>query len=110
MSLICHNRFNDINCACKFEEIIGHNDIKRIIVKAIDSNKPVHILLVGSLASAKTMFLTEIMLRFKSSLFVVGRNTTKAGLLNQLFESRPKFLLIDELEKMKKLIRPHYCI
>jgi len=69
-------------------------------MKAILSNKPVHILLVGSPASAKTMFLTEVMRVFKSSLFVVGSNTTKAGLVNQLFEKRPKFLLIDELEKM----------
>jgi holliday junction DNA helicase RuvB len=46
------------------------------------------------------MFLTEVMRVFKSSLFVVGSNTTKAGLVNQLFEKRPKFLLIDELEKM----------
>jgi len=28
------------------------------------------------------------------------RKTTKEGLVNQLFERRPKFLLIDELEKM----------
>jgi MoxR-like ATPase len=84
----------------KFEEIIGHNDIKRIFNMAILSDKPVSILLVGSPASAKTMFLTEIIRRFKSSLFVVGSNTTKVGLVNQLFEKRPKFVLIDELEKM----------
>jgi ATP-dependent Lon protease len=36
----------------------------------------------------------------KPSYFTVGSNTTKAGLVNQLFERRPKFLLIDELEKM----------
>jgi len=88
------------NNTCRFEEIIGHNDIKRIFVKAMLSTNPVHVLLVGSPASAKTIFLTEIMRRFKSSLFVVGSNTTKAGLVNQLFEKRPKFLLIDELEKM----------
>ena len=40
------------------------------------------------------------MQRLKSSLFVVGSNTTKYGLVNQLFEKRPKFLLVDELEKM----------
>ena len=84
----------------KFEEIIGRNDIKRIFNMAILSDKPVSILLLGSPASAKTMFLTEIMRRFKSCLFVVGSNTTKAGLVNQLFEKRPKFVLIDELEKM----------
>jgi Holliday junction DNA helicase RuvB len=37
---------------------------------------------------------------YKTSYFVVGSNTTKAGLLNQLFERKPRFLLIDELEKM----------
>jgi len=67
---------------------------------AILSKRPVHVLLVGSPGSAKTMFLTEIMRHYKASYFVVGSNTTKAGLVNQLFERRPKFLLIDELEKM----------
>lgn len=100
LDLLWHKPFHDANDVYRFEEIIGHNDIKRIFVNAILSNKPVHILLVGSPASAKTMFLTEIMRHFKSSLFVVGSNTTKAGLVNQLFERRPKFLLIDELEKM----------
>jgi len=89
-----------VNRASRFEEIVGHDDIKHIFVKAILSKRPVHLLLVGSPGSAKTMFLTEIMRRFKSSLFVVGSNTTKAGLVSQLFERRPKFLLIDELEKM----------
>jgi MoxR-like ATPase len=58
------------------------------------------LLLIGPPGSAKTMFLTEIMRHYKTSHFVVGSNMTKAGLLNQLFERRPKFLLIDELEKM----------
>ena len=44
------------------------------------------------------MSLTEIMRQYKESYFIVGSNTTKAGLVNQLFERRPKFLLIDELE------------
>lgn len=100
MRLLWHKAFCESSRACRFEEIIGHNDIKRIFVKAILSSKPVHLLLVGSPASAKTMFLTQIMRRFKSSLFVVGSNTTKAGLVNILFEKRPKFLLVDELEKM----------
>jgi len=83
-----------------FEEIVGHDDIKNIFVKAMHSKRPVHLLLVGSPGSAKTMFLTEIMRHLKGSYFVIGSNTTKAGLVNQLFERRPKFLLIDELEKM----------
>jgi Holliday junction DNA helicase RuvB len=89
-----------VNRACRFEEIVGHDDIKQIFVKAILSKKPVHVLLVGSPGSAKTMFLTEIMYSIKKSYFTVGSNTTKAGLVNQLFEKEPKYLLIDELDKM----------
>jgi hypothetical protein len=48
----------------------------------------------------KDMFLLHISRLFKESLFVIGSNITKAGLLNSLFEARPKFLLVDELEKM----------
>jgi Holliday junction DNA helicase RuvB len=84
----------------RFEKIVSHDDIKQIFTKAILSKRPVHLLLVGSPGSAKTMFLTQIKQPYKSSYFVVGSNTTKAGLVNQLFERRPKFLLIDELEKM----------
>lgn len=84
----------------RFGEIVGHDDIKLIFQKATLSKKPVHLLLIGSSGSAKTMFLTEIMRHEKPSYFIVGSNTTKAGLVNQLFERRPKFLLIDELEKM----------
>jgi replication-associated recombination protein RarA len=85
---------------CSFENIVGNVDTKLILNKALLSNKPVHVLLVGKPGCAKTMFLTEIMRHHKTSYFVVGSNTTKTGLVNQLFERRPKFLLIDELEKM----------
>ena len=54
----------------------------------------------GKPGCAKTMFLTEIMKSLKDSYFVVGSNATKAGLVNQLFKRQPKFLLIDELDKM----------
>jgi replication-associated recombination protein RarA len=101
-----HRLSNRISCnngkVTTFDEIIGHNNIKIIIAKAIDSKKLVHILLQGSPASAKTMFLSHISRHFKPSLFIAGSNTTKAGLVNQMFQKMPNFLLIDEIEKMKK--------
>ena len=84
-----------------FDEIIGHDSIKTIFNKALLSNRPIHVLLVGKPGSAKTMFLMEIVRSVKESYFIVGSNTTKSGLVNQLFERSPKFLLVDELEKMK---------
>jgi holliday junction DNA helicase RuvB len=100
LAVLWEKALNNVNNAREFEEIVGHNDIKQIFVKAMHSKRPVHLLLLGSPGSAKTMFLTEIMRHHKTSYFVVGSNTTKAGLVNQLFERRPKFLLVDELEKM----------
>jgi holliday junction DNA helicase RuvB len=85
---------------CSFENIVGNVDTKLILNKAILSKRPVHVLLVGKPGCAKTMFLTEIMYSIKKSYFIVGSNTTKAGLVNQLFEREPKYLLIDELDKM----------
>jgi MoxR-like ATPase len=85
---------------CSFENIVGHSDIKLIFNKAILSDRPIHILLVGKPGSAKSMFLTEILPTIKDSYFIVGSNSTKAGLVNQLFEKEPKYLLIDELDKM----------
>jgi len=85
---------------CSFENIVGNNDIKLVLNKAILSERPIHVLLVGKPGCAKTMFLTEIVHRIKKSYFTVGSNTSKAGLVHQLFENQPKYLLIDELDKM----------
>ena len=90
------------NKSGEFNRIIGHYDIKKILKNAIHSKNPVHILLVGPPGSAKTMFLLDIRRHYKESLFAIGSSTTKAGLLNRLFEARPKFVLIDELEKMNR--------
>jgi holliday junction DNA helicase RuvB len=83
-----------------FENIVGHSDIKLILNKAILSHNPVHVLLIGRPGCAKTMFLTEMMRRLKNSYFIVGSNSSKSGIITQLFIKRPKFLLIDELDKM----------
>jgi holliday junction DNA helicase RuvB len=85
---------------CSFESVVSNDDIKLIINKAILSERPVHVLLMGRPGCSKTMFLTEMMRRLKNSYLIVGSNTTKAGLVNQLFERQPKYLLIDELDKM----------
>ena len=44
-----------------FSTIVGYNDVKKIFALSITSQKPVHILLVGPPASAKTLFMLECM-------------------------------------------------
>ena len=82
-----------------FDIIIGHEDIKKLMWKSLKAPKPVHILLCGPPATAKTLFMSEIC-RLPLSRFTNGSSTTKAGLTNFLLEFRPKYLVIDEIDKM----------
>jgi DNA replicative helicase MCM subunit Mcm2 (Cdc46/Mcm family) len=81
-----------------FNDILGYNDVKRLFSMALESDEQVSILLSGPPASAKTMFL-ESLSKLKSSFFVDGASTTKAGLVDCLFLKNPKYLLIDEIDK-----------
>jgi Holliday junction DNA helicase RuvB len=36
----------------------------------------------------------------KDSYFVDGSNTTKSGMIDYIFDNKPKYLLIDEIDKM----------
>ena len=42
-----------------FNEIAGYQDIKRLILKCIQSKEPIHVILDGAPASAKSMFLLQ---------------------------------------------------
>ena len=82
-----------------FDNIIGYQDIKKLFNLSFSSEKPVHILLVGPPASAKTLFMLECM-RLERSYFTLGSHSTKSGMLDYLFEKRPRYLIIDEIEHM----------
>jgi len=83
-----------------FKDIIGYDHIKRLFRMALDANSATHILLVGPPASAKTMFLTSLMHELENSYFADGANSTKAGMIDYLFANRPRYLLVDEIDKM----------
>jgi holliday junction DNA helicase RuvB len=82
-----------------FLDIVGHEDVKKLFTMSLDSKEPVSILLSGPPASAKTMFLQALM-KLNCSYFIDGGNSTKAGLIDYVFENKPKYLLIDEIDKM----------
>ncbi len=64
---------------------------------ALLAPKPVHVLLEGPPASAKTLFLMEVG-RLPRSVVALGGTSTKAGLADLLLTYRPRFLLLDEVE------------
>src|SRR6476646_5833991 len=85
-----------------FEDIVGYDDIKRVFRMALKSDEPIHVLLVGPPASAKTIFLDALMHKLgdKQAYFAIGTNSTKAGVVNMLFMREPKYLMVDEIDKM----------
>ena len=87
------------NEGAPFDDIIGHEHIKRLLRMALESGSRTHILLVGPPASAKTMFLTSLLQSLKNEYLVDGGNSTRAGMIDYLFENRPRYLLIDEIDK-----------
>lgn len=82
-----------------FDFILGHDDLKDVLWRSLNSERPVHILLVGPPATAKTMFLGELA-RLPFSRFALGGSTRKGGLEDYLLEFRPRYLIIDEIDKM----------
>src|ERR1051325_4168284 len=74
----------------------NHESVKRLLKMSIDADEPVHMLLVGPPASAKTMFIKSLM-KLNNSYFTDGGNSTKAGMLEYIFDNRPRYLLIDEI-------------
>jgi MoxR-like ATPase len=55
---------------CPFENIVGNDDIKLILNKAILSEQRIHIDLVGKPGCAKTMFLTYIWTALKNLILL----------------------------------------
>ena len=84
-----------------FEDIIGHDGIKEILTAILLAEKPVHVLLAGPPALAKSLFLWDIeQVCGEQAIWLVGSATSKAGLWDLVAEREPRILLIDELDKM----------
>jgi len=82
-----------------FNVIVGHDEKKEILNRSITAEKPVHLILWGSVASAKTLFLEELS-RLGRSHYIVGSNLSKAGIFEVLFNERPRYLIVDECDKI----------
>src|ERR671925_1030062 len=84
-----------------FPNIYGCDNIKGLFIMALESNHICSILLTGPPASAKTLFLQSL-LKLKDSYFIDCSNATKSGIVDYIFEHKPKYLLLDELDKLSR--------
>jgi len=82
-----------------FDVIELHDDKKRLLMAGLRAEDPVHFLLVGTPASAKSLFLEQLR-KLPRAVFIIGSSTTKVGIVDLLFEERPRYLIIDELDKV----------
>jgi len=82
-----------------FDDILGYDSYKEVVLDALRSPDPVHILFVGPPGTAKTLFLLDIA-KLSGAKYVIGSRATKAGIAAFLYEYRPKYLIIDEIDKM----------
>jgi Holliday junction DNA helicase RuvB len=84
-----------------FGDIIGHDEVKELLKACLLAEKPVHVLLAGPPALAKSLFLWDIeRVAGERAIWLVGSATSKAGLWDVVAERQPEVLLIDELDKM----------
>jgi len=84
-----------------FDDIIGHDEVKELLRACLSTEKPVHVLLTGPPALAKTLFLWDIeRIGGEKALWLVGSAISKAGLWDLVAEKQPKLLLVDELDKV----------
>ena len=84
-----------------FSNIVGYSDVKKLLLKSIVSKEPVNILLTGPPSSCKTIFLLEILDALDGTYFMDATSITSAGMIDYLFKHDTKYLLIDEIDKMK---------
>lgn len=88
-----------------FGKVIGRESEKKLLAMAIDSEKPIAINFYGPPGTAKSMLLKAIKERFPQvTEYVIGSDTTKAGLFDLLHakQGKIKYLIIDEIEYLSK--------
>ncbi len=81
-----------------FEVIEGYSDVKMLVRQVVEGEKPVHVLFTGIPSSAKTMFLLE--LARTGAPYILGSQSTKAGIADLLFDTEPQILLVDEIDRI----------
>jgi MoxR-like ATPase len=85
-----------------FSQIEGLDDIKEMMLRALESSERAHTLLVGPPACAKSLFMLEIEKGMQYEVYYTeGAATTKAGLQKFIAENPHKeIIIIDEIDKM----------
>ncbi|MBA7635930.1 hypothetical protein ES703_43541 [subsurface metagenome] len=80
--------------------VVGFDDIKGTIAKAVESRRRINFLLEGPPACAKSIMLEGVRSAVPGAYIAFGSRTSASGLSQALFEFQPSVLLLDEADKM----------
>jgi len=94
------NPDDDSSVAALFALVAGHERAKQLLRYAVKAPKPVHSLLYGPPGTAKSLMLGDIG-SLAGAQFYVGSTTSRSGLVGLLLKEKPRFLCLDELDKMR---------
>jgi len=81
--------------------VVGFDDVKDTLAKAISAQRKVNFMLEGPPACAKSLILEGIRIAVPGAFMAFGSRTSAAGLSEVLFEYQPRLLLLDEADKMR---------
>ncbi len=80
--------------------VVGFDDIKEAIARAVESRRRINFLLEGPPACAKSIILEGVRSAVPSAYIAFGSRTSASGLSEALFEYQPSVLLLDEADKI----------
>lgn len=83
------------------ELVVGFDDLKETLARAIESQRKISIMLEGPPACAKSVMLEGVRAAVPQAYMAFGSRTSAAGLSEILFEFQPRVLLLDEADKMR---------
>jgi Holliday junction DNA helicase RuvB len=82
-----------------FGQIEGHEPVKRLLTRALEAEKPVHVLIVGPPGCGKTQLL-QVIATLPNARYATGPTISTSGLFTYLLDHpATRILVIDEIEK-----------
>ena len=83
------------------DDIIGLDEIKELIHMALEAEDPVHIGFVGPPSSAKSLILYCLEQSLPGAVYIDSAIATKMGIAKTIATYKPRYLLMDEFDKME---------
>jgi len=80
--------------------VVGFDDVKDAIARAISSRRRINFLLEGPPATAKSLVLEGVRSSVPGAYIAFGSRTSASGISDALFEHQPTVLLLDEADKI----------